>query len=80
MTSKVVYELLIRSYERFMYFSQTWNLTISKNTNVNNGNVRFIYKGIFYITLKAISYYFSLFQSEWTNPHEKPFSPFGVQW
>ena len=34
MTSKVLYELLIRSYERFKYFSQTWNLTISKNTNV----------------------------------------------
>ena len=35
MTSKVLYELLIRSYERFKYFSQTWNLTIAKNTNVN---------------------------------------------
>ena len=37
MTSKVLYELLIRSYERFKDFSQTWNLTISKNTSVNNG-------------------------------------------
>ena len=37
MTSKVVYEHLIRSYERFTYFSQTWNLTIAKNTNVNQG-------------------------------------------
>ena len=35
MTSKVLYELLIRSYERFKYFSQTWNLTIAKNTSVN---------------------------------------------
>ena len=35
MTSKVVHELLIKSYERFMYFSQIWNLTIAKNTNVN---------------------------------------------
>ena len=26
---------LIRFNERFAYFSQTWNLTISKNTNVN---------------------------------------------
>ena len=34
MTSKVLYELLIRSYERFKYFSQTLNLTIAKNTNV----------------------------------------------
>jgi len=34
-TSNVLYELLITSYERFKYFSQTWNLTISKNTNVN---------------------------------------------
>ena len=33
--SKVLYELLIRSYEWFKYFSQTWNLTISKNTYVN---------------------------------------------
>ena len=32
MTSKVVYELLIRSYERFMYFSQ---ITVAKNTIVN---------------------------------------------
>ena len=36
MTSKAVYELLIKSYERFMYFRQTWKFTISKNTNVNN--------------------------------------------
>ena len=36
MTSKVLYELLIRSYEQFKYFSQTWNFTISKNTNVNH--------------------------------------------
>ena len=36
MTSEVLYELLIRIYERFKYFLQTWNLTISKNTNVNN--------------------------------------------
>ena len=35
MTSKVLYELLIRSYERFKYFSRTWNLTISKSTSVN---------------------------------------------
>ena len=35
MTSKVLYGLLIRSYEQFKYFSQTWNLTIAKNTNVN---------------------------------------------
>ena len=35
MTSKVLYELLIRSYERFKYFSQTWNFTISKSTSVN---------------------------------------------
>ena len=36
MTSKALYELLIRSYARFMYFRQTWKFTISKNTNVNN--------------------------------------------
>ena len=35
MTSKVLCELLIRSYERFKYFSRTWNLTISKSTSVN---------------------------------------------
>ena len=35
MTSKVLYELLIKSYERFMYFRQTWKFMISKNTNVN---------------------------------------------
>ena len=37
MTSKVLYEVLKKSYERFKDFSQTSNLTISKNTNVNNG-------------------------------------------
>ena len=36
MISKVLYELLLRSYERFKYFSQTLNFTISKNTNVNH--------------------------------------------
>ena len=36
MTSKVLYELLTRSYEQFKYFLQTWNLTISKTTKVNN--------------------------------------------
>ena len=47
MTSKVLYELLIRSYERFKYFWQTWNLTISKSTSVNqwkcehNGKINF---------------------------------------
>ena len=35
MTSNVLHELLIRSYERFNYFSQTWNLTIAKNTKEN---------------------------------------------
>ena len=35
MTSNVLYEVLIRSYERFKYFSQTLNLTMAKNTNVN---------------------------------------------
>ena len=35
MTSKVLYELLIRSFERFKYFSQTSNLTIAKNTNLD---------------------------------------------
>ena len=32
-TLKVLYELLIRSYERFMYFRQTWKFTIFKNTS-----------------------------------------------
>ena len=27
--------LRVRSYKRFKYFSKTWNLTIAKNTNVN---------------------------------------------
>ena len=36
MQSKFLYELLIRSYERFKYFSQTWISTIAKNTNVNH--------------------------------------------
>ena len=35
MISKVPYELSIRSYERYKYFSQTWSLTIAKNTSVN---------------------------------------------
>ena len=35
MVSKRLYLHYLRSYERFMYFSQTWNLTIAKNTNVN---------------------------------------------
>ena len=35
MVSKRLYLHYVRSYERFMYFSQTWNLTIAKNTNVN---------------------------------------------
>ena len=35
MTSKVLYELLIRSYARFKYFSRTWNLTIFKSKSVN---------------------------------------------
>ena len=35
LTSKVVKELLIRSYDRFMHFSPTWDLTITKNTSVN---------------------------------------------
>ena len=33
-TSKVLHELLIRSYEGFKYFSHTWNLTISKKNRV----------------------------------------------
>ena len=33
--SKVVKELLIRNYVRFIYFSPTWNLMIAKNTIVN---------------------------------------------
>ena len=33
MTSKVLYELLLTSYEQFLIFSQTWNLTLHKNTN-----------------------------------------------
>ena len=36
-TSKVLYELLIRSYERFKDFAQTYNLTISKNASANHG-------------------------------------------
>ena len=35
MDSKVLYELLIRSYERFKYFSEAWNWMIAKNTGVN---------------------------------------------
>ena len=35
MIPKVLYQILIRSYEQFMYFSQTWNLTTAKKTNVN---------------------------------------------
>ena len=38
MTSKVVKELLKRSYEWLKYFSQTWNLTIAKNTNGESKN------------------------------------------
>ena len=34
MPSKVLYELLIRNYERFKYFSEAWNLMIAKNTSV----------------------------------------------
>ena len=33
MTSKVLYELLLTSYEQFLIFSQTWNLTLHKNAN-----------------------------------------------
>ena len=36
MTSKIIYERVTRSYEGFNYFSQSWNLTISKDTSVNN--------------------------------------------
>ena len=36
MTSKVLYELLIRSYEQFKVVSLTSNLAIDKNTHVNN--------------------------------------------
>ena len=35
LTSKFLYELLIRSYARFKYFSRTWNLTIFKSKSVN---------------------------------------------
>ena len=34
MTSNVLYEPLIRSYEQFKYFTQTWNTTTSKKINV----------------------------------------------
>ena len=39
-TLKVVYELLITSYERFQYFSQTWNLTIAKKASVTSENLK----------------------------------------
>ena len=35
MTTKVLYELLTNCYERFVYFSRAWILTIAKNSNVN---------------------------------------------
>ena len=35
MTSASLYELLIKSSERFKFYSQTSNLTIPKNTTVN---------------------------------------------
>ena len=38
MTSKVLYELLIKSYERFKYFSRTLNLSIFKSTSLNQRN------------------------------------------
>ena len=40
MTSKVLYELLIRSYGKIEFFSQTWNLTTDKNTYVNRGKTK----------------------------------------
>ena len=36
MISKVLYKLLIKSYERFGFFSRDLNLTIAKNINVNH--------------------------------------------
>ena len=33
MALKVLYELLITIYEQFLIFSQTWNLTLHKNTS-----------------------------------------------
>ena len=35
MNSKILYELLVRSYKRLEYFLQTWNFMIAKNINVN---------------------------------------------
>ena len=46
MTSKILYELWIKSYEQFKYFSQTWNLTISKNTSVNHRTLKHYEKSI----------------------------------
>ena len=40
-TSKVLYELLLRSYEQFKLFSQTWNLNIDKNTNENSEKTKY---------------------------------------
>ena len=71
MTSKFLYEIIIRSYERFTYFSQTWNLKIFKNTDVDQQKSKhyeklnfnrekiqkcnLFFKGISYIKFKSNS-------------------------
>ena len=36
MASRVLYELSIRTYEEFKFFSQTWNFTLAKKIIVND--------------------------------------------
>ena len=75
MTSKVLYELLLTSYEQFLIFSQTRNLNLHKDTNKDQPKTNQLSQKVEFqlkkVKLKSkIRFYLQKYQKKWKSKND----------